>query len=88
MPFKAFADEVSQTMIDELTIENQGDRVSIYGSIQITLDQIGLKHARQLQKLLTEAVSYLEQHSDLPEHLAPPEAAEEVANPFWQEPPA
>lgn len=86
MPFKAFADDVSQTMVDELTVENQGNRVSIYGSMQITLDQIGLTHARQLQDILRDAISYLEQQTELPDQLAAPEAAEEVDNPFWQNP--
>lgn len=86
MSFKAFADDTSQSTIDELTLENQGDRVSIYGSVQISCDQIGLDHARQLLIVLQDAVQYLEQQEDLPAKLSPPDEGEEVDNPFWQNP--
>lgn len=84
--FKPFNDEVSSSTIDNLTLENQGDRLSIYGSLQITLDQKGLDYARQLQHVLNETVQYLQQQC-LPEKLIPPEDAEEIDNPFWQEKP-
>ena len=58
--FKPFADGVSQSMLEELTFENQGDCVSIYGSLQITLDEEGLKRAKTLAKIANEAVAFLE----------------------------
>ena len=67
--FKPFADDVSQSTLDELTFENQGDAVSIYGSIQITADQQGLAYAKQLAHIANEAVAYLEQQ-ELPESVA------------------
>lgn len=63
--FKPFEDDVSQSVLDELTFENQGDCVSIYGSIQITADQQGLAYAKQLARIANEAVAYLEQQTTL-----------------------
>ncbi len=82
--FRPFADSMMSTEIDNLTIENQGERISIYGSLQITADQQGLAFAKALQELLDDTVKYLEQQ-DLPEHLTNDEDDdEEVDNPFWQ----
>ncbi|GAA5001499.1 hypothetical protein GCM10023206_04000 [Acinetobacter puyangensis] len=86
MDFTPFKDATGSRTIDNLTLENQGERLSIYGSLQITLDQQGLHYAKQLQQLLNEMVDYLEQQT-LPEKLTPPEDAEEVDNPFWQKKP-
>ncbi|OUY09077.1 hypothetical protein [Acinetobacter populi] len=86
MDFKPFKDATASITIDNLTLENQGERLSIYGSLQITRDQQGLRDAKQLQQILNETVHYLEQQT-LPEKLTPPEDAEEIDNPFWQEKP-
>ncbi|MFU8927312.1 hypothetical protein [Acinetobacter puyangensis] len=86
MDFTPFKDATGSRTIDNLTLENQGERLSIYGSLQITLDQQGLHYAKQLQQLLNKTVDYLEQQT-LPKKLIPPEDAEEVNNPFWQEKP-
>jgi hypothetical protein len=83
LPFCPFADSTSSFQLDELTFENQGERMSIYGSVQITLDQQGLKLAKALQQILNATVDYLEQQ-DLPERITPPDDAEELDNPFWQ----
>lgn len=82
--FRPFSDSITSTELDKLTIENQGERMSIYGSLQITADQQGLVLAKALQKLLDDTVNYLEQQ-DLPEHITNDEDdGEEVDNPFWQ----
>ncbi|MCH4248103.1 MAG: hypothetical protein LKF82_09770 [Acinetobacter populi] len=86
MDFKPFKDATASLTIDNLTLENQGERLSIYGSLQITRDQQGLRDAKQLQQILNETVYDLEQQT-LPEKLTPPEDAEEIDNPFWQEKP-
>ena len=83
MAFKAFEDDHSQVMLDELTLENQGDRVSIYGSIQITRDKVGLEQARQLLSVLQQMVDVLETE-DLPDQLPESNDGDEVDNPFWQ----
>lgn len=81
--FHAFADDTASTVIDHLTLENQGDRLSLYGSLQITCDQKGLAHAQQLQHILTQAIDYLQQqkqNNQLPEQLHYPHHT--VKNPF------
>ncbi|KAA8733936.1 hypothetical protein F4V57_06955 [Acinetobacter qingfengensis] len=68
-------------MIDQMTVENQGERISLYGSLQICCDQQGLANAKQLQHILADAIAYLEQQN-LPEKLIYPNDAEEIENPF------
>ena len=43
--FKAFQNGTESHAIHDLTIENDVDRVNIYGNLQITKDQAGLKAA-------------------------------------------
>jgi len=78
--FEPFRNESDCLQIDELTIENRCDRVSIFGSIDITRDKRGLAYARQLHQLLGSVVSELER-ADLPVRIAVA-AAETVDNPF------
>lgn len=60
LKFVPFSDDVSQSMLQELTFENQGDAVSIYGSLQITKDAEGLARAKQLAHIVHQAITYLE----------------------------
>jgi len=57
---KPFADESATLEINGLTVENRLDRVSLFGSIDITRDQAGLAAARELKELLAEIVANLE----------------------------
>jgi hypothetical protein len=82
--FKPFQNE-SQSLkiapdVGDLTIENRIDRVSLFGSLDITKDKIGLAAARDLKTILDLVVAELER-SDLPEkiEIIPPET---VKNPF------
>lgn len=81
MSFKAFADTTASFAIDNLTFENNDDRVSIYGSINIGRDQQGLTQAKELQVIINGLVAYLEQQQDLPQQIETL-AAKEVSNPF------
>jgi hypothetical protein len=80
--FSPFADDISSCQIDQLTLENQSDRLSLYGSVQITCDQHGLAYAKQLQDLLYSAIRYLEQQPDLPEQIALSAEGDVLDNPF------
>jgi len=75
-----FADEVTRLQIGELTVENRVDRISLYGSVDLTLDQAGLEHARRLKALLDLTVAEMEK-SNLPAQIAVIEP-ETVKNPF------
>jgi hypothetical protein len=76
-----FANESQSLEIDELTIENRTDRVSLYGSIEITRDKRGLELARTIKHLLDAIVKRLSQE-DLPESIPPPQNIEVIKNPF------
>ena len=75
-----FQDESESLQIGGLTIENRVDRVSIYGTIDLTLDKVGLVNARQLKEVLDLTLAELEK-AELPNKisLVP---ADTVDNPF------
>ena len=75
-----FANESESLQIGDLTVENRTDRISIYGSLDLTLDKPGLKLARRLQAILGLAVAEMEK-VDLPDKIALLEP-ETVKNPF------
>ena len=63
-----FANESESIQLGDLTIENRTDRVSIYGSIDLTLDKAGLDHARSLKAILDLTVAELEK-ANLPDSI-------------------
>lgn len=77
-----FANESESLGLGDLTVENRTDRVSVYGSLDLTRDQAGLEHARTLKALLDKIVQALEAEANLPDKIAPPETPEVVKNPF------
>lgn len=79
--FKAFENGTESHAIHDLTVENDLDCVSLYGNLQITRDQAGLKAAKVLQALLQDIVQQLEQMPDLPEHIQR-DQPDEIENPF------
>ena len=79
--FKAFEQGTESHSIHDLTIENDVDRVNLYGHLQITKDQQGLKAAKALQAVLNQIVQQLELEKDLPERIQLQES-DEVENPF------
>ena len=78
--FKPFETENESSSIYDLTLENQVDCVSLYGNLQITKDQVGLKAAKALQQLINAVVIALEKE-ELPAQIErKPE--QEIENPF------
>ncbi len=75
-----FANETDSFSIGELTVENREDRISIYGSIDITRDKEGLAHAEILQTLLNDIIAKMKE-GDLPDKISI-KPAENIANPF------
>lgn len=61
MSFKAFEDQTASIDIGDLTLENNDQRVAIFGSLNIGRDQQGLAQAKQLQAIVNQMVTYLEQ---------------------------
>jgi hypothetical protein len=78
--FKPYANESDEQEIGDLKVENRLDHISIYGELDITLDQTGLASARALKMLVDQIVSVLESER-LPERLAAP-VVKKVKNPF------
>ncbi len=62
--FKAFENGSESHAIHDLTLENDLDCVSLYGNLQITKDQQGLKVAKALQAFLNDVVQQLENTQD------------------------
>jgi len=75
-----FANETDSFSIGELTVENRLDRISIYGSIDITRDKEGLAHAETLQTLFNDIISSMKE-GDLPDKISI-KPADSVSNPF------
>jgi len=78
IPFNNESD--SLTIGADLTIENRLDKISIYGSIELTKDKEGLKYAYELKRVIDSAIEELK-GKDLPEHITINEP-EIVKNPF------
>ncbi len=81
MKFDPFANESDSLEIGGLTFENRVDRVSIYGSIDITRDKKGLEAAKKIAALLDSVVKRLSSEK-LPDSIPPPKEEEVVKNPF------
>jgi hypothetical protein len=77
-----YANESESFGLGDLTVENRTDRVSIYGSIDLTRDKEGLAHAQTLKSLLEKVIQVLEADRHLPDKLPPPEPPDAVKNPF------
>jgi hypothetical protein len=73
--------EKNSLSIGDLTIEDNTDRVSLYGSLNLSRDQLGLKQAKALRDILDQVISSLEAQKDLPEQLAVLQP-KTVKNPF------
>ena len=80
--FKPYQHGTESVQIDDLTIENQIDCISVYGNLQITKAQLGLKNATALQDLIDAVVAVLEQEN-LPIQIER-QANQEIDNPFFE----
>lgn len=55
-----FANDSQSMQIGELVIENQTDKVIIYGDIDVTFDQSGFDAAKQLHELTSNIIKAFE----------------------------
>lgn len=80
-PFMAYENETDSFQIDTLSVENRLDRISIYGSLDITKDKHGLEAALKLKRLIDASIDALKRDKHLPDQveITP---AESVENPF------
>lgn len=84
VPFLAFGNEKESFDVGGLTIENRFDRISVYGSIDITKDNEGLKHALMLKRLIDAAIDEMKRDKNLPDRIFV-RTAEISENPFLTE---
>ncbi len=83
MGLDPFADEATALQVGDLKIENRLDRVSLYGTLDLTRDKAGLRLARELQAVLRAVVAALEGESGaLPEAVQTAQGEDTVKNPF------
>ena len=55
-----FANDHQSMQIGELTIENQTDKIIIYGDIDLYLNEIGFEQAKQLNELTKMILQHFE----------------------------
>ncbi|WLP94392.1 hypothetical protein [Psychrobacter sp. M13] len=58
-----FANDHQSMQIGELTIENQTDKIIIYGDIDLYLNEIGFEQAKQLNELTSKILKHFEKTS-------------------------
>jgi len=80
-PFMAYENEIDSFQIDDLSVENRLDRISIYGSLDITKDKHGLEAALKLKRLIDASIDALKRDHNLPDHIEV-QPTENVKNPF------
>lgn len=81
-PFENETDSIQMGGPDGISIENRTDRISLYGSLDITRDKQGLALATALQDILAKAIRQLAADPDLPDTISPPAAPGQTDNPF------
>lgn len=82
MTLTPFANDAASVTVGRLTVESGTDRVTLYGSLDVTRDQLGLARARVLLAILQAAVQQLEGEGDLPAILPDATEPKTVASSF------
>lgn len=79
--FLAYENESDSFMIQDLTVENRLDRISIYGTLDITRDRVGLNDALKLKRIIDASIDALKRDKNLPDKIETI-ATDSVENPF------
>lgn len=79
--FMAYENETESFQIDEMTVENRLDRISIYGSLELTKDRYGLESALKLKRIIDASIDALKRDKNLPDRINI-NPSESVQNPF------
>lgn len=80
-PFMAYENETDSFLIGNLTVENRLDRISLYGSLDLTKDRHGLESALKLKRLIDASIDALKRDRNLPDQITV-KKAENIENPF------
>lgn len=81
--FMAYENETDSFLIENLTVENRLDRISLYGSLDITKDRIGLERALKLKQIIDASIEALKRDKQLPESIET-DSEETIENPFYE----
>ena len=68
-PFMAFQNETDSFHIGDITVENRLDRISIYGSLDITKDKSGLADALVLKRIIDASIEEMKRDKNLPDKI-------------------
>lgn len=79
--FMAYENETDSFLIDNLTVENRYDCISLYGSLDITKDEQGLEYALTLKRIIDASIDALKREKVLPAHIQTKPAGN-IENPF------
>lgn len=79
--FMAYENETDSFSIGDMTVENRLDRISIYGSFDITKDKKGLEMALKLKRIIDSSIDALKRDKNLPDHIEIT-GTDSVENPF------
>ena len=79
-----FENESESVQISRLNIENRTDKITIYGDIDITRDEVGLSYLRQLQLIINDAEKILtaDRNAGILPKMISVVAPTDVENPF------
>lgn len=79
--FMAYENETDSFNIGDMTLENRLDRISIYGSLDITKDKEGLEKALKFKRIIDASIDALKKDKNLPEQIELT-SIDNVDNPF------
>ena len=65
----AYENETDSFSIGDMTVENRLDRISIYGSLDITKDKEGLENALKLKRIIDTSIDALKRDKNLPDKI-------------------
>ncbi|MDD4856137.1 MAG: hypothetical protein PHQ22_08465 [Sulfuricurvum sp.] len=80
-PFMAYENEVDSLQINNMTVENRLDRISLYGFLELTKDRQGLEYALKLKQIIDASIDALKRDKNLPDQIKV-KKAESIKNPF------
>lgn len=80
--FIAYENETDLFSIGGMSIENRLDRISIYGSLDITKDKEGLENALKLKHIIDASIDALKRDENLPDRIEIL-GTDTIENPFY-----
>ena len=82
MSITPFENESEALSLGGLNVENRFDRVSLFGSLDLTKDKAGLAHALSLKAVIDAIVVALESETNLPDEVELPASPSGRRDPF------